>query len=212
MRATSIAYIDSTACLKHLFSSVAATVLEKTIATLANVRNVSSVVTVVTSSKLYDQLNKCLLQRIIPEHKLVLDVVPEKATFFEACGAIHAHLQLTNYMIWRPVTPFVSCNVIENCVHNVLAKKGNVAIPVREFEGFSSFPSGAVRLTSSGYWTQSFMAFNDGFDFSEDSFCKQLTNKDTRIIVSMLETLDVTKEKELPIIEALADNLIGSDF
>ena len=212
MRATSIAYIDSTDCLKHLFSSVAATVLEKTVATLAHVRNVSSAVTVVTSTKLYDQLNKCLLQRVLPDHNVVLDIVPEKATFFEACGAIHANLQLANYAVWRPVTPFISCNIIENCVHNVLSKKGDIAIPVREFSGFSSFPSGAVRLTASGYWTQNLMVFNDAFDFSEEAFCKQLTNKDTRITINLLETLDVTKEKELPIIEALADNLIGSDF
>ena len=212
MRATSIAYLDSSACLKHLFSSLAATVLQKMVATLENVRNVSKTVTVVTSTKVYNQLNKCLLHRILPEHKLVLDVIPEKATFFEACGAIQAQLQINNYMVWRPISPFVSCQAIEHCVHNVLAKKGNIAIPVREFDGFSSFPSGAVRLTASGYWTQHFMAFNNNFDFSEDAFCKQLTNKDTRIPVSLLETLDITRDKELLIAEALVDNLIGLEI
>jgi len=212
MRATSIAYLDSHAALKHLFSSVSNTVLEKMVATLANVRNVSTTVVLVTATKLYNELNKCLLKRILPDHKLMLDVVPDKANFFEACGAIQAQLQIPNYMVWRPVSPFVSCQAVEHCVHNVLSKKGNIAIPVREFAGFSSFPSGAVRLTSSGQWPQNFIAFNDAFDFSEDAFCKQLTNKDTRIAVNLIETLDVTRAKEMTIIEALADNLIGFDI
>ena len=212
MRATSVVYIDSHTSLKNLFTSITATAFEKMVSTLQNVRNVTSTVTVITATKLYNELNKCLLKRILPDHKLILDVVPDKANFFEACGAIQAKMQVSNYMVWRPVSPFVSCQAIEHCVHNVLTKKGNVAIPVREFSGFSSFPSGAVRLTASGQWTQNFIAFNDDFDFSEDAFCKQLTNKDTRISVNLIETLDVTREKELTIIEALADNLIGLEI
>ena len=157
MRATSIAYLDSLACQKHLFSSLAATVLEKTVNTLKHVRNVTNSVTVVTSSALYASLNKHLLNKALPQHKVILDVVPANATFFEACGAIKAHLSHANYFVWRPISPFITPNVVEHCVHNVLANKGQLSLPVREFDGFSDFQSGAVRLTQSGHWTKQFI-------------------------------------------------------
>jgi hypothetical protein len=212
MRATSIAYLDSLACQKHLFSSLAATVLEKTVNTLKHVRNVTDSVTVVTSSALYASLNKHLLNKTLPRHKVVLDVVPANATFFEACGAIKAHLSHANYFVWRPISPFITPNVVEHCVHNVLANKGQLSLPVREFNGFSDFQSGSVRLTQSGHWTKQFIAFNSKFDFSEDEFCFQLMNKQLRVFTNVLETLDVTCPKELTIIRAMADNLIGADL
>ena len=212
MRATSIAYLDSLACQKHLFSSLAATVLEKTVNTLKQVRNVTDVVTIVTSSALYSSLNKRLLDKALPRHKVVLDVVPPNATFIEACGAIKASLPNANYFVWRPISPFITHNSVEHCIHNVLSRKGLVSLPVREFEGFSDFQSGSVRLTFSGHWTRQFIAFNDAFDFSEDEFCTQLMNKQIRIPTSLLEVLDVTKPKELSIIRAMADNLVGADL
>ena len=93
-----------------------------------------------------------------------------------------------------------------------MARNGKVSLLVREFDGYSDFHSGAVRLTRSGYWLENVLAFDSSFDFSENTFCTQLMDKRMRVPVQLIETLNVTNKTELDLIQSIADNSIGVDL
>jgi hypothetical protein len=212
MRATSVLYLDSLDYQRDLFPSVASTALARMASAFAHVRNISNNVAIVTSSAIHDKLNKRLIEKIFPQHQFLIDIIPANMSFYEACGAINVATNYEKYFVWKPVTPFLTANSIEHCIHNIVARNGKVSLLVREFDGYSDFHSGAVRLTRSGYWLENVLAFDSSFDFSENTFCTQLMDKRMRVPVQLIETLNVTNKTELDLIQSIADNSIGVDL